>query len=61
MANNSQATIERILRDPAASAWLKDALKSALTRDCVDAANDAEALASILATRATELLTKAQR
>ena len=59
MPTKSQATIDRILHDPAASRWLKDALQSALTRDCVDAANDAEALATVLAARATELLTKA--
>ena len=42
------STIEQILTDPAASEWLKDALRSALSRDPVDAANDAEVLAKLL-------------
>jgi len=37
-----------IMRDMGASYWLKDALKSAMQRDPVDALNDAEALASAL-------------
>jgi len=41
-------TIEHILADPAASDWLKAALHSALSRDPVDAANDAEVLAKVL-------------
>ncbi|SRR6266481_531773 len=41
-------TAEMILADPAASHWLIVAIKSALLRDPVDAANDAEVLAYIL-------------
>src|SRR6185437_13642196 len=41
-------SIEQILADPAASDWLKAALHSALSRDPVDAANDAEVLARVL-------------
>jgi len=41
-------TIEQILADPAASKWLKAALLVALSRDPVDAANDAEVLAKVL-------------
>jgi len=41
-------SIEQILADPAASDWLKAALQSALSRDPVDAANDAEVLAKVL-------------
>jgi hypothetical protein len=41
-------TIEEVLRDPSASFWLKAALRSALARDPVDAANDAEVLALLL-------------
>jgi len=37
--------IERVLEDPAASYWLKAALRSALSRDPVDAANDSAVLA----------------
>ena len=40
--------IEKILADPAASFWLQAALRSALARDPVDAANDAEVLARLL-------------
>jgi hypothetical protein len=42
---------EEILVDPAASSWLKDALRSALERDAVDALNDALALAGTLEAR----------
>jgi hypothetical protein len=41
-------TIGEILNDPAASFWLKAALRSALSRDPVDAANDADVLARVL-------------
>jgi hypothetical protein len=37
-----------ILSDPCASFWIKNALRSALGRDPVDALNDAEGLADIL-------------
>lgn len=40
--------ISWILTNPAASSWLKNALKAALKRGPVDAANDAEHLASLL-------------
>ena len=46
----------RTLDDPAASKWLKDALRSAMLRDPVDVANDAEYLASLLAARCNALL-----
>ena len=49
-------TIEDILRDPAASLWLKAALRTALERDPVDAANDAEVLLRILDSRLRALL-----
>jgi hypothetical protein len=42
---------EDVLRDSAASVWLKDALLSSLARDPVDAANDAELLARLLEER----------
>jgi len=47
-------TIEEILTDPSASNWLREALRNALDRDPVDAANDAEVLAAVLAARAGE-------
>jgi ABC-type uncharacterized transport system YnjBCD ATPase subunit len=39
---------DRIMVDPTSSSWLTEALKSALRRDPVDAALDAEALAEAL-------------
>lgn len=49
-------TINDVLRDPAASFWLKDALRSALLRDPVDASNDAEVLARLLDRRCRTIL-----
>lgn len=40
-----------VLSDPAASDWLRAALRDSLTRDPVDALNDALALAGILEDR----------
>ena len=48
--------VEQVLSDPAASFWLKDALRSALARDPVDAANDAEVLFRLLDERCHKLL-----
>lgn len=42
---------QEILADPAASEWLKIALKSAIERDPVDALNDALVLAATLEDR----------
>ncbi len=42
---------DEILEDPAASDWLKGALRSALERDPVDALNDALVLAATLEER----------
>jgi hypothetical protein len=49
-------TIEDTLRDPAASLWLKAALRTALERDPVDAANDAEVLLRLLDAKLQALL-----
>ena len=49
-------TIEEILNDPAASFWLKSALRSTLSRDPVDAANDADVLARVLRRRCQNIL-----
>lgn len=48
--------IDEVLADPAASSWLKTALRSALSRDPVDAAHDAEILARLLAERCDQIL-----
>jgi hypothetical protein len=52
-------TTEQIVDDPAASFWLKSALCEALTRDPVDAANDAEVLAQVLDQRCRKILRSA--
>ena len=49
--SDDEVEIEEILADPAASLWLKTALRLALERDPVDAANDAEVLYKVLARR----------
>ena len=47
--------IDDVLNDPTISNWLKSALRSALNRDPLDVANDAEILFFILSTRLGEL------
>jgi hypothetical protein len=41
-------SVDELLRDPSTSFWLRNALRSALQRDPVDAANDADMLARVL-------------
>ena len=48
--------IQKTLANKSTSAWLKQALESALERDPVDAANDAEVLTELLARRCDLLL-----
>jgi hypothetical protein len=48
--------IKKVLEDPAASTWLKATLRSALAHDSVDAANDSEVLAQLLAKRCEHFL-----
>lgn len=48
--------IEQILADPCASYWLKNAFRSAVQRDCVDAAKDAETLHLLLDDRCAKIL-----
>jgi hypothetical protein len=50
--------IDEVLGDPAASYWLKTALRSALCRDPVDAAHDSEMLARLLEDRCDKVLSK---
>lgn len=52
----SNPTIEAVLADPASSNWLKDALRAAMKRDPVDAANDASTLKNILEDRCDEVV-----
>lgn len=61
MANEQQRAtpeIGQVLSDPSASFWLKAAIRSAMERDAVDAANDARVLAYILESRASVQLSK---
>jgi hypothetical protein len=55
---NHMPSIAHILSDPSASLWLKDALRLALLRDPVDAANDSEFLAYLLARRCEQILSE---
>ena len=48
--------IDDVLADPAASIWLKTALRAALCRDPVDAAHDSDLLARLLEERCDEIL-----
>jgi hypothetical protein len=48
--------ITRALSDPAASYWLKENILSALKRDPVDAAKDAQVLSLLLSSRADAML-----
>ena len=50
--------VDEVLVDPAASRWLKTALRSALRRDPVDAVNDSETLARLLEDRCDKILSK---
>jgi len=52
-------TIDDVLHDPATSSWLRSALSSALCRDPVDAANDADILAKLLDYRCQLILRNA--
>ena len=47
----STPAVQNIMTDPCASYWLKNALKTALERDPVDAAADADMLQRILKRR----------
>lgn len=49
-------SIAELLADPAASVWLKMALRSALCRDPVDAAHDSQVLECVLARRCDDIL-----
>jgi hypothetical protein len=50
--------VDDFLEDPGASDWFKMALRSALERDPVDAANDAEVLVSVLRSQCNMLLNR---
>ncbi|CAM5558886.1 hypothetical protein ECAE60S_04502 [Eoetvoesiella caeni] len=53
--NSSNQTIDEeitcILDDPTVSNWLKNALRSAINRDCVDAFHDSVLLTKLIARR----------
>ena len=55
-----RAEIEAIMASPDSSDWLKDALTSALKRDCNNAVGDAEILFYVLERHATETLEAAR-
>jgi hypothetical protein len=49
-------SVDELLREPSTSFWLRNALTSALLRDPVDAANDADILARVLDQRCRLIL-----
>jgi hypothetical protein len=57
-AQNELPSIDEVLTDPTASFWLKSALRSALNRDPVDAANDSEFMARLLEQRCDRILSE---
>ncbi len=48
MTINPNSLAARVLSDPSASYWIKDALRAALARDIVNALHDAETLADAM-------------
>ncbi len=56
----AEPTAEDLLEDPATPYWVGRALRSALDRDPVKAAAEAEVMARVLARRADKVLEKAQ-
>jgi hypothetical protein len=53
---NPDDEIQAVLNAPCTSAWLRQALETALKRDCVDAVNDAERLTELLSARFDRVL-----
>lgn len=47
--------INEVVGSSSTTHWLRQALQSALTRDCVDAANDAEHLSDLLSRRCVQM------
>lgn len=47
--------IRAVMESSGTSYWLRQALQLALTRDCVDAANDAEHLSDLLSRRCDQV------
>lgn len=47
--------IRAVMEAPGTSYWLRQALESALSRDCVDVANDAEKLSELLTRRCEQV------
>ncbi len=56
MNARNMSELEKLLSDPATSFWLKAALRSALTRDPLDAERDAGTLNLVLRCRAEQAL-----
>ena len=56
---NKNKEIAELLKKPAASNWLKTALRTALSRDVADAANDARLLSDVLERRSWDIQERA--
>lgn len=52
-------TIDEVLQSPYTHEWLKTALQSALSKDCVDVMYDAQLLAALLKARCDKALGRA--
>jgi hypothetical protein len=57
MMDQKKSELDKLLSDPVTSFWLKAALRSALTRDPLDAERDAGTLYLVLRCRAEQALT----
>lgn len=54
--DNYREVIKTMQTSPGTSFWLRDALNAALSRDCVDACHDADALSAVLRARCDDML-----
>jgi hypothetical protein len=61
LASDSRTLIDDVLSSPSSSFWLTTSLRTALSRDPVDAARDAELLAQLLSARVQAVLVEATK
>lgn len=56
----STQKIQQVIDSPSTSYWLKNAFRTLLERDALDATRDAEALAELMGERLNEILSEGQ-
>jgi hypothetical protein len=61
LASDSRTLIDDVLSSPSTSFWLTTSLRTALSRDPVDAARGAELLAQLLSARVQAVLVEATK